>query len=138
MLVEEHRVVVVAGAVEVVFGQVGGQQRRRVVVERDVAGLAALAGQGGHGGGFQADVADGEVGEFLDPGGGVVEGGEQGRVAAAVAGGPVGLGEQAAGLLDGQVVHGRWGCLLGGDGEDVLAAGHAGPGPGIASTGRTS
>ena len=91
VLVEEHRVVVVAGPVEAVFGQVGVQERDRVAVEGDVAGLAALAGQGGHGGAFEADVADGEVGEFLDPGGGVVEGGEQGRVAAALPGGPVGL-----------------------------------------------
>jgi hypothetical protein len=76
-----------------------------------VAGLAAFAGQGGQGGVLQADVADGEVGEFLDPGGGVVEGGEQGRVAAAGPGGPVGLGEQEAGLLDGEVVDGRLGCF---------------------------
>jgi hypothetical protein len=58
-----------------------------------VAGLAAFAGHGDQGGGFEADVADGEVGEFLDSCCGVVEGGEQGRVAAAVPGGPVGLGE---------------------------------------------
>ena len=126
MLVEEHRVVVVPGPVQAVFGQVGGQHRRRVGHQRDVAGLAALPGQGGHGGVFQADVADGEVGEFLNPGGGVVEGGEQGRVAAARAGGPVGLGEQAAGLLDGQVVHVRVVVFLGGDREDVLVAGHPG------------
>jgi hypothetical protein len=75
---------------------------------------------------FEADVADGEVGEFLDPGGGVVEGGEQGRVAATPAGGPVRGSEQAAGLLDGQVVDARAGLLLGGDGEDVLVAGHPG------------
>ena len=73
------------------------------VVDRDVAGFAAFAGQRDHGRVFEADVADGEVGEFLDPGGGVVEGGEQGRVAAALAGGPVGQGEQEPGLLDGQV-----------------------------------
>ena len=126
VLVEEHRVVVVAGPVQAVFGQVGGQHRRRVAHQGDVAGLAALPGQGGHGGVLQADVADGEVGEFLDPGGGVVERGEQGRVAAALAGGPVGLGEQAAGLLDGQVVHVRADLFLGGDGEDVLVAGHPG------------
>jgi len=75
---------------------------------------------------LQADVADGEVGEFLDSRCGVVEGGEQGRVAAAVPGGPVGLGEQAAGLLDGEVVDGWLGLFLGGDGEDVLAAGQLG------------
>ena len=69
---------------------------------------------------------DGEVGELLDPRCGVVEGGEQGRVAPAPPGGPVGLGEQKAGLLDAQVVHGRLGLLLGGDGENVLAAGHPG------------
>ena len=62
----------------------------------------------------------------MDPGGGVVEGGEQGRVASAPAGGPVGLGEQEAGLLDGQVIDGRAGLFLGGDGEDVLVAGHPG------------
>jgi hypothetical protein len=89
-------------------------------------GLVALAGNGGQGGWLQAEVADGEVGEFLDPGCGVVEGGEQGRVAAAVPGGPVGLGEQAAGLLDGEVVDGRLRLPFGGDGEDVLAGGHPG------------
>ena len=67
-----------------------------------------------------------EVGEFLDPGCGVVEGGEQGRVAAAVPGGSVGLGEQEAGLLDGEVVDGRLRLPFGGDGEDVLAGGHPG------------
>ena len=64
MLVEEHRVVVVAGLVEPVFGQVGGQQRGGVAVQRDVAGLAAFAGQRGHRRVLQADVADGQVGEF--------------------------------------------------------------------------
>jgi hypothetical protein len=109
-----------------VFGEVGVQERRRVGGERDVAGLAALAGHGDQGRRFEADVADGEVGEFLDSCCGVVEGGEQGRVAAAVPGGPVGLGEQAAGLLDGEVVDGGLGLFLGGDGEDVLAAGQLG------------
>jgi hypothetical protein len=66
-----------------------------------------------------------KVGEFLDSCCGVVERGEQGRVAAAVPGGPVGLGEQAAGLLDGEV-DGWLGLFLGGDGEDVLAAGQLG------------
>jgi len=80
VLVEEHRVVVVAGLVQVMFGQVGGQDRCSVVHQGDVAGLAALPGQGGHGGALEADVPDGEVGEFLDPGGCVVERGEQGRV----------------------------------------------------------
>src|ERR1039457_240993 len=75
---------------------------------------------------LEADVADGEVSEFLDPGPGVIERGEQGRVAPALAGGPVGLGEQAAGLLDGQVTDGRAGLFLGGDGEGGLAAGHPG------------
>src|SRR5450755_2907975 len=56
----------------------------------------------------------------------VVERGEQGRVASAPAGGPVGLGEQEAGLLDGQVIDVRAGLFLGGDGEDVLVAGHPG------------
>jgi len=40
-----------------------------------------------------------------------------------VPGGPVGRSEQAAGLLDGQVVDGRLALFLGWDGEDVLAAG---------------
>ena len=44
VLVEEHGAVIVAGAVELPFGEVGGQQRRRVGVDRDVPGLAALAG----------------------------------------------------------------------------------------------
>jgi hypothetical protein len=38
-----------------------------------VAGLAALAGQGGQGWAFEADAADVEVGELLDPGCSVVE-----------------------------------------------------------------
>ena len=71
-------------------------------------------------------MSHGQVGEFLNPGGGVVEGGQQGRVTAAPPGGPVGLGEQTAGLLDSEVVHARPGLLLGGDGENVLAAGHPG------------
>ena len=91
MLVGEQWVVVVAGFVEAVFGQVGVQQCCGVVAERDVAGFAALAGQHGQGRGLGADVAHGQVGEFLDPGGGVVEGGQQGRVTAASPGGPVGL-----------------------------------------------
>jgi hypothetical protein len=91
-----------------------------------VTDLAALAGQHGQGRGFNADVAHGQVGEFLNPGGGVVEGGQQSRVTAAPLGGPVGLGEQAAGLLDSEVVHARPGLFLGRDGENVLAGGHPG------------
>jgi len=37
-----------------------------------------------------------------------------------------GCSQQPAGLLDSQVMDGRLGLLLGGDGEDVLAAGQAG------------
>jgi hypothetical protein len=114
------------GPVQAVLGQVDLQERGCVVGEGDVAGLAAFAGQGDQGRRLQAEVTDGEVGEFLDPGCGVVEDGEQGRVAAAVPGAPVRSGEQAAGLLDGQVVDGRLRPSFGGDGEDVLAAGHAG------------
>jgi hypothetical protein len=65
-------------------------------------------------------------GEFGDPGSGVVERGEEGRVAAALPGSPVGCGEQAAGLVDGEVPDGRVVLLLGGDGGDVLPAGHPG------------
>ena len=75
---------------------------------------------------LEADAADGEVRELGDPGAGVVERGEQGRVAQALPGGPVGLGEQEPGLLDGQVPDGGAVLLLGGDGEDVLPAGHPG------------
>src|SRR6266581_9404155 len=57
---------------------------------------------------------------------GVVERGEQGRVAPALAGGPVGRGEQAARLPGGQVADGRAVRFLDGDGEDVLPAGHPG------------
>ena len=42
VLVDEQRVVVVAGLVEAVLGEVGVQQRRGVAAERDVADLAAL------------------------------------------------------------------------------------------------
>ncbi len=103
VLVEEHRVVIAAGAVEVPLGEVGGQQRGRVGVDRDVPGLAAFAGQRDDRGVLETDVADCQIGEFLDSGGGVVEGGEQGRVTPALAGGAVGQGEQSPGLLDGQV-----------------------------------
>ena len=65
MLIDEHRVVVVAGPVETVFGQVGVEQSCGVVAEGDVAALAAFAGQGCHGRRFELDIADGEVGEFL-------------------------------------------------------------------------
>src|ERR1017187_3982522 len=126
LLVDEHRVVVVTGPVETVFGQVCVQQCSRVVAKGDVAGLVAFAGQGRQGRGFKPDIADGEVGELLDPGRGVVQGGEQGRVAAAPPGGPVGLGGQTAGRLAAEVVHGRVGLLLGGNGENVLTAGHLG------------
>src|SRR5579875_4204744 len=104
--VGEHRVIVVAGRVETLFGKVGVQQCCRVVAEGDVTGFAAFAGQGDHGRALGSDVSDGKVGKLLGPGCAVVEGGEQGRVAPSSPGGPVGLGEQAAGLLHGQVVHG--------------------------------
>ena len=81
MLVEEHRVVVVAGLVQAVFGQVGGQQLCGVAVRGTWRVLRPLPVKRGHGRVLEADVADGEVGEFLDPGSGVVERGEQGRVA---------------------------------------------------------
>ena len=126
VLVDEHRAVVVAGRIETVFGKVGVQQCCRVVAKGHVAGLVAFAGQGCHGRGLEPDISDGEVGELLDPGRGVVEGGEQGRVAPSPPGGPVGLGEQTAGLLDAEMVHARLGLLLGRDGENVLAAGHPG------------
>ncbi len=61
---------------------------------------------------------------LLDSGGGVVEGGQQGRVTSALAGGAVGQGEQQPGLLDGQVRDGRLVVLARGDREDVLAARH--------------
>ena len=64
MLVDEQRVVVVAGSAEAMFGEVGVQQRGGVAAERDVAGLAALAGQHGQRRRLQADVAHGQVGEF--------------------------------------------------------------------------
>ena len=126
VLVDEHRMVITAGTVEVLLGQVGGQQRRSVGAERDVAGLASLAGQRGHGRVVQADVTDGQVGEFLDPGRGVIQGGQQGRVPAAGPGAPVRQGEQLAGLPGAQVGHGRLVMLAGGNREDVLAARHAG------------
>jgi hypothetical protein len=46
--------VITAGAVESSLGEVGGQQRRRVLVDRDVPGLAAFARQGDDRG-FQSD-----------------------------------------------------------------------------------
>ena len=138
MLAGEQRVVVVAGPVEAMLGQVGAQQRGGVAAERDVADLAAFAGQHGQRRGLHADVAHGEPGEFGSPGGAVVEGGQQGRVTAAPPGGPAGRGEQTAGLLDREVVHARLGCFLGRDGEDVLAACYPGQGLATAASGRTS
>jgi len=126
VLVEEHRVIIAARLVKSLFFQVGGQQGDSAAVQGDVAGLAALAGQRRQGRVLEADVADGQVGDFLDPGAGVVERGEQGRVAPALPGGPVGPGEQEPGLLDGQVPDGGTVLFLGGDGEDVLPAGHPG------------
>ena len=107
MLVEEHGAVITAGAVEVALGEVGGEQRRRVGVDRDVPGFAAFAGQRDHRGVLQSDVSDSEIGGLLDAGGGVVEGGQEGRVTPALTGGAVGQGEQQPGLLDGQV-RDRW------------------------------
>src|SRR5262249_43929811 len=101
-------------------------QRYGVAGQGNVAGFAALAGQRGHGRALEADVADGEGSEFLDPGPGVVERGEQGRIAPALTGGAGGLGGQAAGLLDSQVADGGAVLFLGGYGEDVLPAGHPG------------
>ena len=124
MLVEERRAVIAAGAVELSLGEVGGEQRRRVRVDRDVPGFAAFAGQGDDRGVLEADVPDCQVGDLLDAGGGVVEGGQQGRVAPALAGGAVGQGEQQPGLLDGQVRDRRLLVFAGGDLEDVLAARH--------------
>ena len=49
VLVEEHWMILSARAAQMLFGEVGGQQCCRVGIERDVAGLAALAGQRGHG-----------------------------------------------------------------------------------------
>jgi hypothetical protein len=96
-----------AGAVELPLGEVGGQQRRRVRVDRDVPRLAAFAGQRDHRGVLETDIPDSQIGGLLHPGGGVVEGGQQGRVTPALAGAAVGQGEQQPGLLDGQVRHGR-------------------------------
>src|SRR5260370_31162113 len=103
VLVDDLRVVVVTGSLETVFGQVDVQQCCRVVAEGDMTGLVAFAGQGGHGRGFKPDVPGGEVGELLDPGRGVIEGREQCCVAPSPLGGPVGLCEQTAGLLDAEV-----------------------------------
>src|SRR5258708_6629808 len=102
VLAEEQRMVVVAWLVEAVLGEVGAQQRGGAGAERDVAGLAAFAGQHGQWRGFEPDVAYGQAGELGDPGRGFVEGGQQGRVAAAAPGGPVGCGEQLAGLGGGE------------------------------------
>ena len=96
-----------AGAVELPLGEVGSQQRRRVRVDRDVPRFAAFAGQGDHRGVLETDVPDSQIGDLLDSGGGVVEGGQQGRVTPALPGGAVGQGEQQPRLLDGQVRDGR-------------------------------
>jgi hypothetical protein len=103
VLVEEHRAVIMAGAVQSSFGEVGGEQRGCVGVDRDVPRFAAFAGQGDHRGVLEPDVPDCQIGGLLDAGGGVVEGGQQGRVTPALAGGAVRQGEQLAGLLHGQV-----------------------------------
>jgi hypothetical protein len=124
VLVEEHWALITAGVVEVALGELGGEQRRRVGVDRDVPGLAALAGQRDDRGILETDVADCQVGELLDAGGGVVEGGQQRRVTPALTGGAVRQGEQQPGLLDGQVRDRRLVVLARRDREDVLAARH--------------
>src|SRR5450631_2119363 len=100
-LVEEHWALISAGRVESSFGEVGGEQRRCVGVDRDVPCFAAFAGQRDDRRVGEADVPDCQVGDLLDAGGGVVEGRQQRRVASALAGGSVGPGEQQPCLLDG-------------------------------------
>ena len=73
--------------------------------------FAAFAGQCDDRGVLEPDVPDFQIGGLLDAGGGVVEGGQQGRVTPALAGVTVGQGEQLPGLLDGQV-RDRWLVVL--------------------------
>jgi hypothetical protein len=86
VLVEEHRAVITAGSVESPLGEVGGEQRRRVRVDRDMPCFAAFAGQRDDRRVLEPDVPDCQIGGLLDPGGGVVEGRQQGRVSPALAG----------------------------------------------------
>ena len=98
VLADEQRVVVVAGPVEAVLGQVGAQQRRGVARRAGRGGSCGLCRSARPGAGacrrMSRTVRPANLG---DPGGGVVEGGQQGRVAPASPGGPVGLGEQTGG-----------------------------------------
>ena len=118
-------------------GEIGVQECHRVAGEGDVAGLAALAGQRDQCGWFQAEVADGEVGEFLDPGRGVVEGGEQRAVAAACPGGPVGLASRRRVCSTVRWLTAGRGCPWRGW-PGCPGSRPSGWGPGTASTGRTS
>ena len=126
VLVEEHRAVITARAVELPLGEVGGEQRGRVGVDRDVPRFAAFAGtaETNAGSTYEPDVPDFQIGGLLGAGGGDVEGRQQGRVTPALAGGAVGQGEQLPGLRDGQVRDGRLVVFARGDREDVLAARH--------------
>ena len=112
VLVEEHRAVVMAGPVEVPLGEVGGQQRRRVRVDRDVPRFAAFAGQRDDRGVLEPDVPDFQIGGLLDAGGGVVEGRQQGRVTPALAGGRSGRASSSRVCSTVRCAIAGWSCLL--------------------------
>lgn len=77
VLVEKQRLLVNAYAVEVVFGEVGSQQHRRVLGQRDMAGFAAFSGESNQSRTFQLVVADGQISEFRDSDCGVIQDGQQ-------------------------------------------------------------
>lgn len=66
-----------------------------------------------------ADVAGVQVADLLDAGGGVVERGQQDRVALPAPGGWVWFGQEGFDLVAGQVTHVAGGGFLLPDGEDL-------------------
>jgi hypothetical protein len=101
-------------AAEVVLDQLGCG-----VHQRDLPGLGSFAVQRHHHRAGDADVGGVQVADLLDAGGGVVEHGQQDRVALPAAGGWVWFGQEGCDFVAGQVAHVSGGGLLLLDGEDL-------------------
>ena len=116
----EQRVCVFADAkvgrapAEVVLDQLGCG-----VHQRDPPGLGSFAVQRHHHRAGDADVAGVQVADLLDAGGGVVERGQQDRVALPAPGGWVWFGQEGFDLVAGQVDHVAGGDFLLLDGDDL-------------------
>ena len=115
----EQRLCVLADAVVGrATGEVVLQQPGCGVHQRDASGLGSFAVEGDQHRAGCADVGGVQVADLLDAGGGVVECGEQDRVAQPAPGGRVRFGQEGFDLVAGEVAHvgGRGLRLL--DGED--------------------